>query len=202
MPPKKLLTSKEVMRSTKKKNARTELDTSEPLTDLPKSKKPQKSYQAKVKVTKNSEPNLETSSRLLENSVPNLETSSRTTLNQSEYLQSENVEEQTNIDEDQQVQNRSSFATNKYQHKVLSQVNLRTAEKQVYINDDQQVQNRSSFAANKYQHKVPSQVKLRTAVSSIQTNEFDVEPLIQRSNSYSEHLSNHEDENESSDELP
>ncbi|KAF0461079.1 hypothetical protein F8M41_024560 [Gigaspora margarita] len=85
------------------------------------------------------------------------------------------------FDEDQQVQNR-------------------TAEKQVYIDNDQQVQNHKSFAANKYQHKVPSQVKLRTAVSSIQTNEFDIEPLIQRSNSYNEHVSNHEDGDESSDE--
>ncbi|CAG8681878.1 26679_t:CDS:2 [Gigaspora margarita] len=89
------------------------------------------------------------------------------------------IEEQAYIDEDQQVQNHSSFAINKYQYKVLSQVNLRTAKKQVYINNDQQ---------------------LRTAILSIQTNEFDIEPLIQCSNSYSEHLSNHEDGDESSDE--
>ncbi|CAG8624913.1 24906_t:CDS:2 [Gigaspora margarita] len=155
--------AKAVTRSAKKKNAQTELGTSEPLTYLPKSKKLQKLYQAKGK--ENSDPNLETSSRSLENSVLNLKTSSRMTSNQSEYLQpKEDIEEQAYIDKDQQ-----------------------------------QIQNHSSFAANKYQHKVLSRVKLRTAVSSIQTNEFDVEPLIQCPNNYGEHLSNHEDRDESSD---
>ncbi|CAG8518237.1 4529_t:CDS:2 [Dentiscutata erythropus] len=57
--------------------------------------------------------------------------------------------------------------------------------------EDQQIQNCSSYAANKYQYQVPLQTNKRPNISSIQSKE-SVFP--QCSNSYSEHLSDHEDE--------